>query len=251
VVPLTASNSEQEFPNEVELSLLDHLGELRKRLITSIVTILVLMLVALAFSGPLFSLIMSAVPEGIALNNFTMTGPFFMRIKLAFFTGLFFSLPVITWQAYAFIRPALKNEEDNTAKIFIFGGYILLVLALVFTYHALPFLIKSLLSWAPEQVENEADILKYVSNLLTIYVGFSMLFQVPLIILLTIVKGFVDVSFYTSNRKWVIVILLTLCAIFTPPDVFSQLLVFFPLYALFELALLLGRMLSGRKSCSD
>jgi sec-independent protein translocase protein TatC len=119
---------------------------------------------------------------------------------------------------------------------------LLLLIAFYFTYSFLPFLIENLQAFSPEGVEVEADVMPYISTILTIYLGFSILFQIPLIIFLTIVQGIVELKTYTENRKWVVVILLILCAVFSPPDLASQIIIFIPLYTLFEISLLVSRV---------
>lgn len=230
----------EEYPQEISMSLMGHLRELHKRVLRSVCILLAFMLVGFLISEPLFRMIMSALPEGVAQKNFTLFGPFLMRMKLALYFGLFMSLPFLSYQAYAFVKPALRVKENRFAVFFLGGAWVLLVIAFAFTYTALGFFVDSLLSWTPEGVVNEADVNTFISDFLAIYIGFALLFQIPLVIFLTVAQGFVEASFYRENRRWVIVILLTLCAIFTPPDVTSQIVVFIPIYALFELATWLG-----------
>jgi len=168
-------------------------------------------------------------------------------MMIATYFGLFLSLPFIVHQIYAFVSPALKKHEDRTAKLYLFLGFFLILGAIAFTHLSLPHMIGALLSFLPEIGVVQADILDYVSTILTIYLGFAIVFQVPLLVFISILQGFVDSKVYSRNRRWVIVILLTLAAIFSPPDLQSQLIIFFPLYTLFEVALLLGRIMRSRR----
>jgi sec-independent protein translocase protein TatC len=186
---------------------------------------------------------MSGVPEDIQRRSGNPLDGFKVSMTIATYFGLFLSLPFAAYQVYAFIRPALQSREDNTALLYLFGGFILILGAITFTHFSLPHLIGALLSFLPEIGVIQADILDYVSTILTIYLGFAIVFQIPLLVFLSILQGFVAPEVYSQNRRWVVVILLILCAIFSPPDFQSQLLIFFPLYTLFELALLLGRLL--------
>jgi len=197
----------------------------------------------------LFAFIMSAVPDNVQARAGGVIDGFQVRVKLALYFGVFCGLPVIIHQSYGFVRPALRLKEDGAFRMYLIGGFILLAGALTFTHITLPHLIKAFNSFVPQsrQVLIQADIKAYIDTILTIYLGFSIVFQVPLVVFLTIVQGFVEASVYTENRKWVVVVLLILCAMFSPPDIQSQFLLFVPLYTLFEVAILLGKLLGPKK----
>lgn len=207
-----------------------------------LVSVIVFTAIGFFFSQHIFDLILMSVPDEITRKCFDLPGHFILMVKLSVYFGIFFSLPVMTWQAYGFVQPALRSAENNFVKTVIFLGWLLLLTGLAFTHFALPLMIETLLgTWSFEGVVNEADILKYTSFILTIYLGFSILFQLPLLIFLSIITGLVDANFYSENRKIGIIALMLLCAIFTPPDVFSLFLVFFPVYLLFESSIFCGR----------
>lgn len=233
---------DQDYPREVQLSLFDHLKELRTRLFKSLIVVLVFFCIGIGLSDQLYYFLISAIPDSVNQRIGTLTDPFFLKIKLSIYAAVFFSLPVMTWQAYGFIRPALKTRSDKVARAFIGASFILLLFAFSFTYKFLPILVENLLAFSPEGVETEADVMPYVSTILTVYLGFAILFQLPLIIFLTIIQDVVSRQTYEQNRKWVVVILLILCAIFSPPDLASQVIIFIPLYALFEITLLISRL---------
>lgn len=194
-------------------------------------------------SDPIFEWVMSGVPDDVQSRSGNPLDGFQVKMTIGTYFGLFLSLPFIAYQIYAFIRPALKAKEDRTALLYLVGGFLLVLGAITFTHFSLPHLIGALLSFLPDIGVIQADILDYVSTILTIYLGFAIVFQIPLLVFLSILQGFVSPEVYAKNRRWVIVILLILCAIFSPPDFQSQLLIFFPLYTLFEVALLLGRLM--------
>jgi sec-independent protein translocase protein TatC len=191
---------------------------------------------------------MSAVPEDIDARAGSLLDPFWMKMRIGGYVGTFCSLPVLCHQAYAFIRPALKQKEDQSIRIYLFGGFFLLIGAIAFTHSILPYLVNALYGFIPQtrEVLIQADINDYIQHILTFYLGFSILFQVPLVVFLSIAQDFVDHTVYTENRKWVVVILLVLCAIFSPPNVESMFVLFIPLYTLFEASVLLGRLMGKR-----
>ena len=209
---------------------------------------ILMFVIAYVFSDDIFAWLMTAVPENVEARSGAMMESFLMKMQISMYCGTFLSLPFIVHQIYGFIRPALKNIEDATVRMYLGGGFFLLIGALAFTHTILPHLIESLQSFVPttRKIIVQADIKDYISNILTFYLGFSILFQVPLVVFLTIVQGFVDYKIYTGNRKVVIIVLLTLCAIFSPPDIQSCIILFLPLQALFEISVLLGRLVKKR-----
>lgn len=211
-------------------------------------------IVSFIFSDKLFAILMSAVPDDVQARSGGPLNGFSVRVQISIYVGIFFSLPVIIHQIYGFVRPALRVKEDNTFRMYLFGGFFLLMGAISFTHYILPHLINALNSFVPQerQVLIQADINEYIKTILTIYLGFSIVFQVPLVVFLTIVQDFVEAKVYTENRKWVVILLLILCAMFSPPDIQSQLMLFTPLYLLFEVAIILGRLLAPKKkeACS-
>jgi sec-independent protein translocase protein TatC len=234
---------DEEYPREVQLSLFDHLKELRSRLFWCVGVIVVFFIMGFIFGDPIYKFLTAGIPDDIRQRSGSLTEPIMLKIKIAIYSGCFFALPFITWHIYGFLRPALKVKDDSFARTFIISFFGLLLLAFFFTYNFIPHLIRNLQAFAPEGVELEADVLEYISTILTVYLGFSIIFQVPLIIFLTIIQGVVELKTYTENRKWVVVILLVLCAIFSPPDLISQIIIFIPLYGLFEISLLASRLL--------
>jgi sec-independent protein translocase protein TatC len=236
----------------VQLTLVEHLRELRNRLFKALVSVLIIFVVGFIFSDQLFAFMMKAIPEGVKAESGTLFEGFQVRVKISLYFAIFLSLPVIITQIYGFVRPALRLKEDNTFRIYIYGGFILLAGSLAFTHFTMPHLVGALQGFIPGtediKVETRADILPYITTMLTIYLGFSICFQAPLIVFLTIVQDFVEAKVYTENRKWVIVILMILCAMFSPPDLMSMGMLFAPLYILFELAIIFGRLLARKRA---
>jgi sec-independent protein translocase protein TatC len=228
---------------------MEHLRELRKRIVWSALFFAVFFVACFSLSDSLFAWLMTSVPQEIQARTDSLIGPFKMKVNIGLYFGAFLALPFMIFQGYAFVRPALRVKEDNTFKIFIGGGFFLLAGAIAFTHSILPYLIQALYTFVPQSrdVLIEADINHYISLILTIYLGFSILFQVPLVVFLSIFQGFVESRVYRENRKWVVVILLILCAIFSPPNVESMVLLFLPLYSLFEISVLLGHFLHQRR----
>lgn len=235
-----SEHDQDDYDNEVKMPIIEHLRELYRCIIRVLILIAVFSIAGFSYSEKVFLWLMSSIPEGVEMETHNLLSSFMIRLKLGIYTGVFFAAPFIAYQAYGFLRPALSKDEHHFSKSFLLAGWGLLVTAVLFTHSVMGYFIKSLLSWKFTGVTDVARIDEYIGTLTAIYLGFGLLFQIPLVIFLTIRQGLVTPEFYRSNRRWAIVIFLSLCAIFTPPDIISQIVVFVPIYSLFELALLAG-----------
>ena len=132
---------EKEYPREVQLTLFDHLKELRKRLFRVAACILILWIVGYWNYDFLARLVMHAIPHGIKKMITNPIAGFYLQMQISIYFAVYCSLPVITHQVYGFIRPALRPREDRTVRIFLGISFFLLTLALIFSHEVLPFLI--------------------------------------------------------------------------------------------------------------
>jgi len=229
--------------------LTDHLRELYVRVFKALIILAFACIACLVFSETLIDFVLKPIPPEVQKRTGELLEGFQTRITVSIYFGVFFSLPFIAHQIYAFIRPALRIKEDRTVRLYLFLGYLLMTVAIVFVHLILAHIIDAFNSYVPlkSQVNIQADIGNYTRGILTIYLGFAIVFQVPLIVFLSLMQDFVDIKVYTEHRKWVIVVLLILSAMFSPPDLQSMFLLFVPIYSLFELALILGRLFSPKK----
>ncbi len=245
--PVATKGPQEEFPHEVQLTLFGHLKELQRRLLLCLYAYVICAVICYIGSDTIYQFLMAPLPPEVVQKNRNLFHPFALKMNLSLCGGLLLFLPVLTWHIYAFLRPALKRKEGHFIQAFITCSWLLLLISLAFTYAAMRYIVASMLSFTPAGVINEAEIYPYAMDLLAIYTGFALLFQVPLLVFLTVYQDFVPAAFYWRHRRFGIVIMLTLSAIFTPPDVLSQVVVFVPIYMLFELAVLLGHLLAERR----
>jgi sec-independent protein translocase protein TatC len=234
-----------------ELSLVQHLGELRDRLMVASIAVVITTAISFLFATDIIKILMlpAGVTKLIALNpteNFTT----YMRVAL--FSGIALSMPVILYEIYAYIDPALHPGERRFALTA--GPFVLLlfVVGMLFCYYGLlPSSLKFLVSFGSEVIENQLRASEYLSFVTTFILGMGVVFEVPVLIYALVRVRVLNRSWLAKQRRFVVVIVLIVGAIITPtPDPFNQLLVAVPMYLLFELGLFLARFGGGPRAAS-
>ncbi len=233
-------------PRDKELSLVEHLDELRRRLVVAAVAVGITTVIAFVFDEQLirFLLAPSGIEKCIALSpteNFTT----FMRVAL--FAGIALAMPVLLYEVYAYVDPALMPNERRfvlTSGPFVLA---LFVGGMAFCYYVLlPNAIKFLITFGSAVIENQLRCSEYLSFVTTFILGLGLVFEMPAIIVALIRIGVVQRSWLTRQRRYVFLASFVVGAIITPtPDPFNQTLVSLPLYLLFELGLLISRFVGG------
>lgn len=228
-----------------ELTLIEHLDELRNRLIKSVIAIIVCFIVFLNFVDIILPFLIE--PVGKLVFIAPQEG-FVSRIKIAFFAGLFLSSPILLYQAWCFVSTALKINER---KYLLFYGplsFVFFSLGAVFGYIIIvPIGMKFLLSFATDQIMPMISITKYISFVGTLTLAFGVVFELPLVSLFLTKIGVVTPLFLSQKRKHAIVIIFILAALFTPPDIVTQCLMALPLLGLYEIGILFSKMVYKKK----
>ncbi|MFT4671731.1 MAG: sec-independent protein translocase protein TatC [Pseudohongiellaceae bacterium] len=242
--------------NEKELTLIDHLVELRDRILKSLLAVIILFLALFAFSNDIYSYVadplISALPEGTSMIAIDPTSPFFAPFKLTFYVAFLIAAPYILYQLWSFIAPGLyKNEKAIAIPLFIssvalfYGGiafarYILF--SIVFSFF---------ISVAPEGVQVAPDISSFLSFALTIFFAFGVAFEIPIAVFLCIWSGMAEPDALTEKRPYVVVGCFVAAMLLTPPDPFTQSMLALPMWALFEVGILAGRLVKKRQVKND
>lgn len=229
---------------------LDHLDELRSELLKIASFFLVLCVPAWYFSEVVLKLLLDyAAPEGFALHYFTLMEPFLTRMKITLMLALTASLPWTLFRIWKFIAPALLEEEKKALLLPVASVFLLALLgAGISLFFVVPSLIGFSLSFAGDALRPVIGIGDFVSMILMVLLAGMGLFQFPMVLYVLLVLGVVDVATVRKKRPYVIVLIFILSAVFSPPDVVSQLLLAFPAWILFEVSLLL---FSFRKEKKD
>lgn len=231
------------FLKDKQASFIEHLEELRKRILISIVFVLIFSTVSFFFSRRILNFIV----EWTKIDTTYFFSPpeaFLVNIKVAIFTGVFISFPFILYQIWAFIGPGLTKKEQQVSLPFLFSGMILFLIGFAFAYFILiPVGLKFFLSFGSENIKPIMNINKILEFIFWCMLGSGFLFQLPLLIFFLIKLEILNVSTLIKHRAEIIIGILIIAAIITPTgDMFTLLLISVPLIVLIEISILLARI---------
>lgn len=219
--------------------LISHLIELRKRLLSCIVTVSVLFFVLAYFSNDIYQLVsaplIKQLPQGASMIATDVASPFFAPIKLTIMVSVFVSVPLILYQAWAFIAPALYKHERRLMAPLLVSSSLLFYLGMAFAYFIVfPLVFGFFAETAPEGVLIATDISSYLSFVMALFMAFGISFEIPIAIILLCWSGVVTPDDLKKKRPYILVGVFVIGMLLTPPDVFSQTLLAIPMYLLFE-----------------
>ncbi|CDL81661.1 Sec-independent protein translocase subunit TatC [Xenorhabdus szentirmaii] len=231
--------------------LISHLIELRKRILNSLITILVVFLALVYFSNDIYRLIaaplMEQLPKGANMIATDVASPFFTPIKLTIMVSVFVSAPVILYQVWAFIAPALYKHERRLIMPLLFSSSVLFYSGMLFAYFVVfPLAFGFFVNTVPPGVVISTDISNYLSFVMALFMAFGISFEVPIAIILLCWSGAVTPDSLKRKRPYILVGTFVVGMLLTPPDIFSQTLLAVPMYLLFELGILLSQFYIGK-----
>ncbi|MDC9622618.1 Sec-independent protein translocase subunit TatC [Xenorhabdus sp. XENO-7] len=233
--------------------LIGHLIELRKRILNSLITVLVIFLALVYFSNDIYRLIaaplMEQLPKGANMIATDVASPFFTPIKLTIMVSIVVSAPMILYQVWAFIAPALYKHERRLIMPLLFSSSVLFYLGMAFAYFVVfPIAFGFFVKTVPAGVVISTDISNYLSFVMALFMAFGVSFEVPVAIILLCWSGVVTPESLKRKRPYILVGAFVVGMLLTPPDVFSQTLLAIPMYLLFEVGILLSQFyVGGRK----
>jgi sec-independent protein translocase protein TatC len=231
-----------------EGSLISHLIELRDRLLRAVIAIAVLFIPCAIFSDRLFTLVaqplISKMPEGTSMIATSLVSPFMAPLKLALLTALFLAMPVVLYQAWAFVAPGLYRHEKRFAVPLVISSIVLFYAGVAFAYFVVfPLMFAFLTSTAPLGVKVMTDISNYLDFVLLLFFAFGIAFEIPVATVLLAATGLVKIETMRSNRGYVVLGIFVIAAFLTPPDAVSQSFMAVPMYVLYELGIVMSRVL--------
>ena len=239
-------NKEKEAGKE--LTFLEHLEELRIRLIKAIAALFIGFILTYFVSSYLIEFLIRPF-ETFSDSHLTLLAPtegFLVKLKTSFLAGLVISSPVIFYQFWKFLAPGLYENEKKFIFPVVTWSVVLFITGGAFAYQILPFAMRFFQSFAMENVENFWSLSRYVTFVTYLLLAFGAVFELPLILYYAARMGLVTPDFLRKKRKVAIVILLVLAAIITPPDVFTQVVLALPLVILYEISILLSAAASRK-----
>ncbi len=228
-----------------EMTLIEHLTELRARLIRSFLAIGIGFVITYSFSLKIFEILKKPVGELVFLSP---TEAFFTRLKVSFFAGFILALPYVLWEIWGFIAIALKKHERKYTVIFTISAFIFFLLVGAFGFFIiLPLGLRFLLGYGLPGVNPMISVGKYASFVIGVILVFGTVFEMPLFFLFLAKLGIITPKFMTKNRPYIVLIIFILAALLTPPDVVTQVLLALPMLLLYELSLILVKIVVRKK----
>ena len=242
-----------------DTTLISHLVELRARLIRILLILFLGFLPCAFFARELYSFLafplLEKLPQGGQMIATEVVTPFFIPMKVALMVAFLVTLPHTLYQVWAFVAPGLYSHEKRLFLPLVFISSLLFFAGMAFAYFVvLPLVFEFIVYFAPEGVAVMTDISEYLNFVLTMFLAFGITFEVPVFVLILIRTGLVSIEKMRSIRRFVLVGAFIIGAIFTPPDVMSQILLAIPLYLLYELGIILAALSmkqSGRRSVAS
>lgn len=257
-----------------EMTFWDHLTELRKRLVRMILAWIVMSTVAFNFREIIFDRIILAPkdtsfitykwlcklgelihvsdlclpPMSIPIVNLSLGGQFMTHLTISMFAGLILSSPIIIFQLWQFVMPALYEKERRYARMAVFVMSFLFILGVLFSYYIMvPWTLNFLGTYqVSSAVANQIALSSYISTVTSTILSVGLVFELPVVVYVLSKLGIITPQFLKSNRKYAFVIILVVAAIITPPDVFSQIIVTVPLYSLYEISILVSKRVAPK-----
>ncbi len=235
--------------SEQQETFIAHLVELRDRMLRAIVAVVVVFVCLMPWAGDIYDILarpmMATLPEGTHMIATGVVTPFFVPVKVTMLVAFVLALPVVLYQAWAFIAPGLYAHERRLAVPLVMGTTLLFLLGMAFCYFfVFGTVFKFIAEFAPKSIVPAPDIEQYLSFVMSMFLAFGLTFEVPVAVILLVKTGVVTIDKLREARPYVIVGAFVIAAIITPPDVVSQFMLAVPMCLLYELGIVIARMIS-------
>lgn len=237
--------------DDKEQPLVQHLIELRNRLLYTVYFLFGVFVCLFPFANEIYGFIsaplLAVLPEGTSMIATDVISPFFTPMKLTFYLAVYICIPFIFYQIWAFVSPGLYKHERALAGPLMLSTVTLFFSGMAFAYFlVLPMLFSFTMGIQLEGVAAMTDITKYLDLVLQMFLAFGLAFEIPVATVLLILSGVVSPEALAEKRRYIIVGCFVVGMILTPPDVFSQTMLAVPMWMLFEAGLFFGRLLRKR-----
>ncbi|UYA62365.1 Twin-arginine translocation protein TatC [Pectobacterium sp. F1-1] len=231
--------------------LISHLIELRKRLLNSIICVLAVFIVLVFFANDIYQVVsaplIKQLPAGASMIATDVASPFFTPIKLTMIVSVFVAAPLVLYQVWAFVAPALYKHERRLMMPLLVSSSLLFYAGMAFAYFVVfPLAFGFFAKTAPVGVLIATDINNYLDFVMALFMAFGVSFEVPVAIVLLCWSGVVTPEDLKRKRPYILVGAFVVGMLLTPPDVFSQTLLAIPMYLLFEIGVFFSRFYVGK-----
>jgi sec-independent protein translocase protein TatC len=259
---MTVANPEEDI-DQTKAPLMEHLIELRRRLIYCIITVLVFFIICYAFAQDIYNFLL--IPYQLAVGGDTQidmiyTAPqefFFTKLRLAFFGAIALSFPMLAAQLYMFVAPGLYRKERKAFLPFLIATPVLFTLggALVF-FVVMPLAMRFFLSMQQTgsgqvHIQLTARVSEYLHLITTLIIGFGLCFQLPVLLTLLARVGLVTSQWLRKQWRYAVVLIFAVAAVLTPPDVLSQTSLAIPTLLLYELSILSVKFVERERAAEE
>jgi sec-independent protein translocase protein TatC len=248
--------SDPEYSGDAELPLIQHLIELRDRLLRCLLAVLIIFLSLVYFAPEIYTFVatpmLKVLPEGTQMIAFEVASPFLAPFKLTLYVAFFLAMPFILHQVWSFIAPALYRHEKRVAIPLFISSVLLFYAGVAFAYTLVfPMIFSFFTSVAPGGIQVAPDINAYLGFVLLVSFAFGLAFEAPVATVLLIWSGIVSPESLAQKRPYVFIGCFVVGMLLTPPDIISQTLLAVPMWLLFEVGVFCGRWVRPVEEESD
>lgn len=239
-------------PEEQEPTLLSHLVELRQRLVRAVLCVIIVFAPLYVFSNDIYTWLagplLAHMPAGTSMIAIEVASPFLIPFKLTLMVAIFISIPYILYQMWAFVAPGLYLHERRLVRPLVVSSTLLFYAGVAFAYFVVfPLVFGFFTRVAPEGVNVMTDIARYLDFVITLFFAFGFAFEVPVATILLVMVGVTTPEDLAAKRPYFIVGAFVVGMVLTPPDVISQTLLALPMWLLFEVGVIMSKVMRRRQ----
>ncbi|MEP5763953.1 MAG: twin-arginine translocase subunit TatC [Halieaceae bacterium] len=248
--------SEEDQAGDAPQPLVAHLTELRDRLLRSFLAVLLIFCGLFAFANDIYSYVSeplrALLPEGSTMIATEVASPFLTPFKLTLVTALFLAIPYVLYQLWSFVAPGMYKNEKRLAIPLLVSSVLLFYAGAAFAYYVVfPLIFGFFTSVGPSDITIMTDINRYLDFVLKLFFAFGLAFEIPIAAVIMIRVGITTADDLAKKRPYIVVGCFIMGMLLTPPDIISQSLLAIPMWILFEVGVIFGRMITPADESSQ